>query len=76
MIHKVWVGNGDLVVLVSNPESSCADPAGTCATVMTTFIVVDEGLLGTTLVPSRVPVQKFTDNIRNERDIEKMKGRK
>lgn len=73
MIHRIWVKNGDQVCLVTNPEPSCADPASTVGTVISSFNVVDEGYRGTSLVQSRHEVFRLNRAARNETEFSRLK---
>lgn len=73
MIHRIWVSDGDDVVLVTNPPPSVADPARQGATVMTSYRVVDEGSLGASLSQSRRQPAVLADEFKNETELQRGK---
>ncbi len=68
-IHYILAHNRDMIVVVTNPEPSVADPAHLVQTVVSTFNVVDEGPLGATIVPSKMPPQTYGETASTEREL-------
>lgn len=73
-IHRIWVKNGDSVIVLTNPESpSISDPAGMIETTATIYHVVDEGTSGALLVQSRRPTQTYTERAANDAEFSRIK---
>lgn len=68
-VHYVAVEDRDLLVLITNPQPSVADPENLVQTTLSTYRVVSEDTLGARVVESRHPVKTYSEKATTEQEL-------